>query len=55
MQIRDYRTGDAIRPAEDHEVIRYFYILNSLSQSERDAGAVLGEEFGIPGSLVFLR
>jgi len=54
MIIYDYRTAIALRTATAEEVARYDAILEGLTSSQRDTGAVDGAEFGLAGITVYI-
>jgi hypothetical protein len=54
MSIYNYTTGDFIRTATEAEGAKYLALLETLCQSQRDAGAVDGAEFGFPGLTIYM-
>jgi hypothetical protein len=54
MGIYNYENADFIRKATAEEAARYMELLDCMSQSERDVGAVKGDEFGLPGLTIYM-
>jgi hypothetical protein len=54
MTIYNYCTAEAIRTATAEEVARYDAILEGLTSSQRDTGAVDGSEFGLDGVTIYI-
>lgn len=54
MSIYNYTTGEYLRKATEEETRRYLAMLEKLPESQREVGAVRGEDFGFPDLTIYM-